>query len=385
MKLLQQISEKADKVKKLFTVTVLDDSGAEVEKKAKAFKLSDIKAYFGDKFVNAELHDDEVKLPGSDTAGAGGADEDDTDLDDLDDLSAGSDTGSDDLDADADDEEDKKKKKKDELPSVDESFSLLSEMAKRAAPAEFWKMMVAEYGAQGAQNVTWAQIKAVADKNDVLIPAYIRDNKIARGKWTAQPADMKAPAHEPAVVKKEEPKAAPPAPTTPKREEMYHKADFPDADFVWTTTYYDGRDLMAAIKKHHGVDAADTESVNVDGRNNYYILKKGTMEVLGRKSITDMGIRPGYGQVTSLEGNIALSKEAAKASEEDKYGFLIKPQHGSPYISVGTQHSYGPWSKFAAEANIQDKYQHFEHNDDFGHGTIQVVKVKKENGQWVKA
>lgn len=397
MKLLQQISEKADKVKKLFTVTVLDDSGAEVEKQAKAFKLGDIKAYFGDKFVNAELHDDEVKLPS-----AGGLDAD-SDTEALDDEAAedldDADDAADDADADADGGKKKKKSKEedeDEFP-VDESFQRLSEMAKRTAPAEFWKMMVAEYGVQGAQSVTWAQIKAVADKNDVLIPAYIRDNKIGRGKWTAKPADMKAPAHEPVakktepapVKKAEEPKAAAkpaeaPA-AAPKRKEMYHKADFPDVEFVWTTTYHDGRDLMAAIEKHHGVSPSDTESVNVDGYNNYYILKKGTMEVLGRKSIKDMGVRPGFGRVVHLEGNIAMSKKAVKQRDENLYGFLIKPQHGSPYISVGTQHSYGPWDKFSAEANVSDKYEHFAYNDDFGHGTIQVVKVKKVNGEWVRA
>jgi hypothetical protein len=67
------------------------------------------------------------------------------------------------------------------------------------------------------------------------------------------------------------------------------------------------------------------------------------------------------------------------------YGFLIKPQHGSPFVSVGTQHSHGPWDKFSAEANVRDKYEHYAYDDDFGHGTIQVVKVVKKNGKWERA
>lgn len=63
----------------------------------------------------------------------------------------------------------------------------LDEMAKRVEPAAFYDMMTAAYGTDGAASVTWEQIKKIADENDVLIPAYIRNQKIGRGKWNAEP------------------------------------------------------------------------------------------------------------------------------------------------------------------------------------------------------
>jgi hypothetical protein len=63
----------------------------------------------------------------------------------------------------------------------------LDEMASRVGSDKFYDMMVAMYGKSGASSVTWEQIKACADKNDVLIPAYIRSQKIGRGKWNSEP------------------------------------------------------------------------------------------------------------------------------------------------------------------------------------------------------
>lgn len=63
----------------------------------------------------------------------------------------------------------------------------LDEMARRIDSNSFFNMAVDEYGADGAKSVTWDQIRAVADKNDVLIPAYIRSQKIGRGRWDATP------------------------------------------------------------------------------------------------------------------------------------------------------------------------------------------------------
>jgi hypothetical protein len=73
-----------------------------------------------------------------------------------------------------------------EVKAINESLQL-DEMAKRVGDDSFFKMMVDEYGEAGARDVTWAQIKTVADKNDVLIPAYIRGQKTGRGKWNAEP------------------------------------------------------------------------------------------------------------------------------------------------------------------------------------------------------
>jgi hypothetical protein len=301
----------------------------------------------------------------------------------------------------------------------------ITEMAKRTTPAEFYKLAIAKHGIKNAGHMSWEMIKAVADGADILIPAYIRDNKIGRGVWDAKPKDMKAAAHEPSIAKTDEPKAEPKPPSkdafdrtvsrmaadamtkstpvkkeepkgapVPEKKDHYEKHDFPDVEFAWTTSYSEPRELYAAIKQHHSVEHTDTQRVQVGKSSTgrfgivlatYYILKKGTQDVLGRWTVTGGDKIPGRGMVAYGEGNIALSKKAQKNRDDNMYGFLIKPQHGSPFVSVGTQNSHGPWDKFSAEANVRDKYEHYAYDDEFGHGTISVVKVVKKNGKWERA
>jgi hypothetical protein len=71
-----------------------------------------------------------------------------------------------------------------------EEGQALMEMAKRVKDEDFYAMMKQAYGADGAKSVTWEQIAAVAKNNDVLIPRYIRDQKIGRGKWNSEPGSV---------------------------------------------------------------------------------------------------------------------------------------------------------------------------------------------------
>lgn len=73
-----------------------------------------------------------------------------------------------------------------EVRQVNESVQL-DEMAKRVSDDSFYQMAVRKYGQTGAGSMSWDQIKAVATDNDVLIPAYIRSQKIGRGLWNAKP------------------------------------------------------------------------------------------------------------------------------------------------------------------------------------------------------
>lgn len=106
--------------------------------------------------------------------------------------------------------------------SVNEGLQL-DEMAKRVDNHGFYDMVVKKYGADKAKALSWDEIKAVADENDVLIPAYIRDNKIGRGKWNAEPGHAKPvdPTEEP----KEDPKKA-----TKKDPILYIKVTAQDPD-----------------------------------------------------------------------------------------------------------------------------------------------------------
>lgn len=76
-----------------------------------------------------------------------------------------------------------------EVKQVNESVQL-DEMAKRISDDSFYQMAVRKYGQSGAESMSWDQIKAVATDNDVLIPAYIRGQKIGRGLWNAKPGSV---------------------------------------------------------------------------------------------------------------------------------------------------------------------------------------------------
>jgi hypothetical protein len=75
----------------------------------------------------------------------------------------------------------------------------LNEMARRVSPNDFYQLLVQRYGEEGAKRLTWDNIRSVADENDVLIPAYIRAQKIDRGLWSGVPSDK--PEDEPAKKK----------------------------------------------------------------------------------------------------------------------------------------------------------------------------------------
>jgi hypothetical protein len=73
----------------------------------------------------------------------------------------------------------------------------LDEMAKRTSPADFYKLMVDEYGEDGAQSASGEQIKSVAAKNDILIPSFIWSTAVGKGrtaKYNTKPggSDKKA-------------------------------------------------------------------------------------------------------------------------------------------------------------------------------------------------
>lgn len=83
---------------------------------------------------------------------------------------------------------------------VSESIQL-DEMAKRVSDEVFYSLVVKQYGETKAHSLSWNEIKNVADANDVLIPGYIRGNKVGRGLWDADPkfsvTDVSTPAAEP--------------------------------------------------------------------------------------------------------------------------------------------------------------------------------------------
>lgn len=91
------------------------------------------------------------------------------------------------------------------------TLQMLLEMAKRSSPHGFYELAKKKYGAEKVKGLKWPEIAAVAKENDVLIPPYLRTQKVGRGLFNLVPgdhADAKAP------EKKEEPKK--PAPDAVK-------------------------------------------------------------------------------------------------------------------------------------------------------------------------
>lgn len=71
----------------------------------------------------------------------------------------------------------------------------LLEMAKRSNPDQFYSFGKAMYGAEKVKSLSWPEIMAIAQKNDVQIPAYLRSQKVGRGRFNIVPqghADEKA-------------------------------------------------------------------------------------------------------------------------------------------------------------------------------------------------
>lgn len=106
----------------------------------------------------------------------------------------------------------------------------LNEMAKRISADSYRDMAEREFGADALTKLTWAQIKKIADDNDVLIPAYIRDQKVARGFWSVVPGDKAQGGESSASPSATTPSA--PAEKTPGKKEpiLYIKVTAQDPD-----------------------------------------------------------------------------------------------------------------------------------------------------------
>lgn len=65
----------------------------------------------------------------------------------------------------------------------------LMEMAKRVSPDQFYNFGRQMYGTERVKALSWPEIKAIADKHDILIPAYLRSQKVGRGRFNIVPVD----------------------------------------------------------------------------------------------------------------------------------------------------------------------------------------------------
>lgn len=106
----------------------------------------------------------------------------------------------------------------------------LSEMAKRSTPDAFYALAKKKYGAEKVKSLKWPEVVAVAKEADVLIPPYLRDQKVGRGLFNLVP-----PEHEDGKAKAE-PKAEPKAKSYARPQ-------------VTNTYYGEWSEFYAAMKK----------------------------------------------------------------------------------------------------------------------------------------
>lgn len=69
------------------------------------------------------------------------------------------------------------------------TLQALLEMAKRSSPHGFYELAKKKYGAEKVKGLKWPEIAAVAKENDVLIPPYLRTQKVGRGLFNLVPED----------------------------------------------------------------------------------------------------------------------------------------------------------------------------------------------------
>jgi hypothetical protein len=73
------------------------------------------------------------------------------------------------------------------------TLQALLEMAKRSTPEQFYQLALKKYGKDAVKALKWPEIAALAKEHDILIPAYIRSQKVGRGSFSAVPPDHKEP------------------------------------------------------------------------------------------------------------------------------------------------------------------------------------------------
>lgn len=67
------------------------------------------------------------------------------------------------------------------------SESQLDEMAKRVSDQEFFNLAKDDFSASELKRMKWSDIQQVAQSNDVLIPGYIKSQKVGKGEWDITP------------------------------------------------------------------------------------------------------------------------------------------------------------------------------------------------------
>lgn len=194
---------------------------------------------------------------------------------------------------------------------VNESVQL-DEMAKRVSDIDFYNFIVAAFGEDRAKSVSWDQIKQVADANDVLIPGYIRSQKIGRGIWDATPKSS-----EPSEEAPKE-KMAKPAKESPV---LYIKVTAQDPEtkkFISTADSKEAQQLYGQIQT---ALAAPPSKAELKDPETLYGHMAQLVDMIAKKQLRSLIINggPGSGKTHTImqvieQNNLLKNKDYVKLS-----------------------------------------------------------------------
>ena len=154
--------------------------------------------------------------------------------------------------------------------------------------------------------------------------------------------------------------------TAPKAGKGYDKTDF-------VVVYDDGNLYDGRIDiQHPSVPDADNDLA----AHMLYALRRHPNQKAAKAFLRDY-------QIGDAESRKNPARKKSAPHPEKKYGLWVKPESGKPYLSIGTENSYGPWDKAAAVFAAQDKLHSFERDDEFGYGKVDVVEVMQSGNTWV--
>lgn len=221
----------------------------------------------------------------------------------------------------------------------------LLEMAKRSTPHGFYELAKKKYGTEKVKALKWPEIAAVAKENDVLIPPYLRTQKVGRGLFNVVPQDhddaKPAPKEEPKkpsadAVKATVARLAGDAMKGSKpKEEAPKEYKLPQLEH---TSYHDWSEFYGLMKKRFGEFELERVEHGRQTRDRFgtmlgmkLMVNKKNGQVMGVWDVTGSDKVPGRGFVAYGSGTLAKEKqeppkEATKPREERKGGEATEQQ-----------------------------------------------------------
>lgn len=220
------------------------------------------------------------------------------------------------------------------------TLQTLLEMAKRSTPTQFYELAKKKYGAEKVKALKWPEIAAISKEHEVLIPPYLRSQKVGRGLFNLVPPDH--PDAKPAP--KEEPKkpSTDAVKATAARMASDAMKDSKPKEYklpqLENTSYHDWSEFYRLMKKRFGDFELERVEYGRQTRDRFgtmigmkLMVNKKTDQVMGIWEVTGSDKIPGRGFTAYGIGTLAKEKqeppkEAPKPREERKGGEATEQQ-----------------------------------------------------------